>query len=82
MALKNTDIIYKNGEIQEINGITFSKGRQVRTIYSGLGDGVKKITNKKEIAKMSQAMAYVCRVVMAYVDSANHRFFKKHKIVC
>lgn len=49
-SIKNTDIIYKNGEIQEIKGFVFSKGkyRIEVDIYSGLDDEVSKVIEKKE----------------------------------
>ena len=49
-SIKNTDIIYKNGEIQEIKGFVFSKGkyRIEVDIYSGLDDEVSKVVEKKE----------------------------------
>lgn len=49
-SIKNTDIIYKNGEIQEIKGFVFSKGkyRIDVDIYSGLDDEVSKVIEKKE----------------------------------
>jgi len=49
-SIKNTDIIYKNGEIQEIKGFVFAKGkyRIEVDIYSGLDDEVSKVVEKKE----------------------------------
>lgn len=49
-SIKNTDIIYKNGEIHEIKGFVFSKGkyRIEVDIYSGLDDEVSKVIEKKE----------------------------------
>ncbi len=49
-SIKNTDIIYDNGEIKEIKGIVFSKGkyRIDIDIYSGLDDEVSKSIEKKD----------------------------------
>jgi len=49
-SIKNTDIIYDNGEIREIKGILFSRGKYLIDIdiYSGLDDEVSKSTEKKE----------------------------------
>jgi hypothetical protein len=48
-SIKNHDIIYENGKISEINGITFSKGKYKIEIdiYSGLDDEVVKTIEKK-----------------------------------
>ncbi len=49
-SIKNTDIIYDNGEIKEIKGIVFSKGkyRIDIDIYSGLDEEVSKSIEKKD----------------------------------
>ena len=49
-SIKNTDIIYDKGEIKEIKGISFSKGKyQIDIdIYSGLDDEVSKVSEKRE----------------------------------
>lgn len=49
-SIKNTDIIYDKGEIKEIKGITFSKGKYHIDIdiYSGLDEEVSKVSEKKE----------------------------------
>lgn len=49
-SIKNSDIIYHNGEIEEIKGISFSKGKYKIEIdiYSGLDDEVSKVSEKKE----------------------------------
>ena len=49
-SIKNTDIVYKNGEIQEIKGFIFSKGKYKieLDIYSGLDEEVSKVIEKKE----------------------------------
>jgi hypothetical protein len=49
-SIKNTDIIYDKGEIKEIKGISFSKGKyQIDIdIYSGLDEEVSKVSEKKE----------------------------------
>lgn len=49
-SIKNTDIVYENGEIKEIKGIYFSKGKFKIDIdiYSGLDEEVSKTVEKKE----------------------------------
>jgi len=49
-SIKNTDIIYDKGEIKEIKGINFSKGkyRIDIDIYSGLDEEVSKVSEKKD----------------------------------
>lgn len=49
-SLKNSDIIYEDGEIKDIKGIVFSKGkyRIDIDIYSGLDEEVSKAIEKKE----------------------------------
>lgn len=49
-SIKNTDIVYEEGEIKEINGIIFSKGsyKIEIDIYSGLDEEVLKNSGKKE----------------------------------
>ena len=49
-SIKNTDIRYENGEIQEIRGISFTRGRYRVDfdIYSGLEDEVGKAVEKKD----------------------------------
>lgn len=48
-SIKNTDIIYKNGEILEIKGIQFVKNKYKIEIdiYSGLDEEVSKVVEKK-----------------------------------
>jgi hypothetical protein len=48
-SIKNSDIIYKNGEILEIKGIQFTKNKYKIDIdiYSGLDEEVSKIVEKK-----------------------------------
>lgn len=50
-SVKNTDIVYENGEIQEIRGFHFSKGRYRITLdlYSGLEEECVKNTEKKDV---------------------------------
>lgn len=49
-SIKNSDIIYANGEIQEIKGFSFSQGKYKidLDIYSGLDEEVGKVIGKKE----------------------------------
>lgn len=49
-SIKNSDIIYDNGQIVEIKGINFYKNKYKIDIdiYSGLDDEVSKISEKKE----------------------------------
>jgi len=49
-SIKNTDIVYDNGEIKEIKGIVFLKGkyRIDIDIYSGLDEEVSKAIEKKD----------------------------------
>ncbi len=49
-SIKNTDIIYDKGEIKEIKGIIFNKGkyRIEIDIYSGLDEEVSKVSEKKD----------------------------------
>lgn len=49
-SIKNSDIIYEDGEIKEIKGIVFSKGkyRIDIDIYSGLDEEVSKTVEKKD----------------------------------
>ena len=49
-SIKNTDIVYKNGEIQEIKGFFFTKGkyRIDLDIYAGLDEEVSKVVEKRE----------------------------------
>lgn len=49
-SIKNTDILYENGEIIEIKGIILSKGsfKIDIDIYSGLDEEVSKSSEKKE----------------------------------
>lgn len=49
-SIKNSDIIYTDGEIKEIKGFVFSKGkyRIEIDIYSGLEEDVQKSVEKKE----------------------------------
>jgi len=49
-SIKNSDIIYEDGEIKEIKGIIFEKGkfRIEIDIYSGLDEEVLKNSGKKE----------------------------------
>lgn len=49
-SLKNSDIVYYDGEIHDIKGIKFSKGRYNidMDIYSGLDEEVSKTIEKKE----------------------------------
>ena len=49
-SIKNSDIIYENGEIKEIKGIIFAKGKYAIEIdiYSGLDEEVSKIIEKKD----------------------------------
>lgn len=48
-SIKNTDIVYKNGEITEIKGIQFTKNKYKIDIdiYSGLDEEVSKVVEKK-----------------------------------
>ena len=48
-SIKNSDIVYKNGEILEIKGIQFSKNKYKIDIdiYSGLDEEVSKMIEKK-----------------------------------
>ena len=49
-SIKNTDIIYENGEIKEIKGIIFSQ-RKYRIdidVYAGLDEEVLKTIEKRE----------------------------------
>lgn len=48
-SIKNSDIVYESGEIKEIIGISFVKGKYSldMDIYSGLDEEVGKPTNKK-----------------------------------
>jgi hypothetical protein len=49
-SIKNSDIVYENGEIKEIKGINFSHGKYKIDIdiYSGLDEEVSKVSEKKE----------------------------------
>lgn len=49
-SIKNSDILYENGEIKEIKGIVFYKGKYNIDIdiYSGLDEEVSKTVEKKE----------------------------------
>jgi hypothetical protein len=49
-SIKNSDIIYEEGEIKEIKGIIFSKGKYKIDIdiYSGLDEEVSKTVEKKD----------------------------------
>ena len=49
-SIKNTDIIYDNGEIKEIKGIVFHTGKYLIDIdiYSGLDDEISKSIEKKD----------------------------------
>ena len=49
-SIKNTDIIYENGEIKEIKGIIFSpkKYRIDIDVYAGLDEEVLKTIEKRE----------------------------------
>lgn len=49
-SIKNTDIVYVNGEIQEIKGFSFYQGKYKidLDIYSGLDEEVGKVVGKKE----------------------------------
>lgn len=49
-SIKNSDIIYADGEIKEIKGFVFTKGRYriEIDIYSGLEDDVQKSVEKKD----------------------------------
>uniref|UniRef100_A0A6C0KGH8 Uncharacterized protein n=1 Tax=viral metagenome TaxID=1070528 RepID=A0A6C0KGH8_9ZZZZ len=49
-SIKNTDIVYHDGEIFEIKGITFAKGKYKIDIdiYSGLDEEVSKVSEKKD----------------------------------
>jgi hypothetical protein len=53
-SLKNTDIVYKNGEIQEIKGFHFSKSRYRvdLDIYSGLDEDGGKSVEKRDVRKL------------------------------
>lgn len=53
-SLKNGDITYRNGEIQEIRGIHFTRGRYRvdLDIYSGLEDECGKAVEKKDARKL------------------------------
>lgn len=50
-SIKNSDIVYENGEIEEIIGISFSKGKYCIgiDIYSGLDEDVCKTIDKKDV---------------------------------
>jgi len=49
-SIKNSDIVYVNGEIQEIKGFSFNQGKYKidLDIYSGLDEEVGKVIGKKE----------------------------------
>jgi hypothetical protein len=49
-SIKNTDIVYQQGEITEIKGISFFKGKYKIDIdiYVGLDEDVSKVLEKKE----------------------------------
>ena len=49
-SIKNSDVIYEDGEIKGIKGFIFSKGkyRIDIDIYAGLDEDVSKNSNKKE----------------------------------
>jgi hypothetical protein len=49
-SIKNTDIIYDNGEIKEIKGIVFHTGKYLIDIdiYSGLDEEISKSIEKKD----------------------------------
>jgi hypothetical protein len=49
-SIKNSDIVYKNGEIQEIKGFVFTKGKYKieLDIYAGLDEEVVKVVEKKD----------------------------------
>jgi len=49
-SIKNTDIVYEDGEIKEIKGILFTNGKYTIEIdiYSGLDEEVSKNSGKKE----------------------------------
>jgi hypothetical protein len=49
-SIKNSDIVYINGEIQEIKGFSFYQGKYKidLDIYSGLDEEVGKVIGKKE----------------------------------
>ncbi len=49
-SIKNSDIIYENGEIKEINGFVFIKGKYKVEIdiYSGLDEEISKNFNKRD----------------------------------
>lgn len=49
-SIKNSDILYENGEIKEIKGIVFYKGKYNIDIdiYSGLDEEVSKTVEKKD----------------------------------
>lgn len=49
-SIKNTDVLYSNGDIQEIRGFHFSKGRYRvdMDLYSGLEEEVGRTVEKKE----------------------------------
>lgn len=49
-SIKNSDIVYVNGEIQEIKGFSFYQGKYKidLDIYSGLDEEVGKVIGKKE----------------------------------
>lgn len=53
-SLKNSDILYRNGEIQEIRGFNFSRGRcrVDLDIYSGLEEECNKSVEKKDARKL------------------------------
>lgn len=54
-SIKNSDISYSNGEITEIKGITFSKGKYdvLLDIYSGLDEEASKTIDKKTSKMLS-----------------------------
>lgn len=49
-SIKNSDIVYENGEIKEIKGIVFYKGKYSIDIdiYAGLDEDVSKTVEKKD----------------------------------
>lgn len=50
-SIKNSDIVYENGEIRELRGFHFSKGRYrvSMDLYSGLEDDSSKSVEKKDV---------------------------------
>lgn len=54
-SIKNSDITYENGEITEIKGITFTKGKYeiLLDIYAGLDDETAKTIDKKSSKLLS-----------------------------